>query len=77
MNSGEVDPTPCARCNGSGLEEPGPDELESRYAPCPVCHGYGYRSRPSGRRLPMIARSVVLAGAFAMAVLTLAVLASR
>jgi hypothetical protein len=77
MNSGEVDPAPCARCNGSGLRDPGPDDLESQYAPCPTCHGYGYRSRGGGRRLPVIARSVVLAGAFAMAVLTVIVLASR
>ncbi|MCU1369964.1 MAG: hypothetical protein JWO77_1158 [Ilumatobacteraceae bacterium] len=78
MNTVGLDPTPCDRCNGSGMRTPsGDDELAGQYQPCPVCHGYGHRSRRDARHLPSLARSVVLAGAFVMVVVTLMVISSH
>lgn len=77
MNRGDGGPTPCDRCDGSGMRPEVDDELGSQFHPCTVCHGYGYRSRPDARHLPRLARSVVVAGAFVMVVLTLMVISSH
>jgi len=74
MNSGEVDRATCERCKGTGMRDDAPGD---QYAPCPACHGYGFRSRPDARNLPSIGRSAVLAGALALFVVTLVVLASH
>lgn len=77
MNSGEVGRTPCERCDGSGMRVDGDGSVTGQHAPCPACHGYGFRSRPDSSSLPSIGRSVVLAGALVMFVVTLVVLASH
>lgn len=72
-----VDPTPCDRCNGSGVRvQAGDDELGGQQ-PCPACHGYGHRSRPDARQLPWLGRSVVLAAALVMVVVTLVVISTH